>query len=297
VSVPKQIGLIGFGEVGRILAADLGGAGMRLAAWDILFTDPVSAPRRALSGSEVRAAVDAADAVSGAKLVISAVTASQTTEAARAAAAAIEPGAFFLDLNSVSPQCRREAASLLEARNARYVEAAVMGPVPPRGIATVMLLGGPHASEFLPIARELGFTGAEMFAHEIGRASAAKMCRSVMVKGLEALLAEALLAARCYGVEETVLGSLGELLRAEDWRSLSRYMISRSVLHGARRAEEMDEVARTVEDAGIDPVMSRATAGRQAWAAHFDTCAHGKSLEAVLDAILARKDELRKPLR
>jgi 3-hydroxyisobutyrate dehydrogenase-like beta-hydroxyacid dehydrogenase len=297
VSVPKQIGVIGFGEVGRILAADLGRAGVRVAAWDILFTDPGSAPRRALSGTEVRAAVDTADAVSGAELVISAVTAARTTEAARAAASAIESGAFFLDLNSVSPQCRREAASLLEARSARYIEAAVMAPVPPRGIATAMLLGGPHAAEFLPIARELGFAGAHIFAHEIGRASAAKMCRSVMVKGIEALLAEALLVARCYGVEESVLGSLGELLRAEDWRSLSRYMISRSVQHGARRAEEMSEVARTVEDAGIDPVMSRATAERQAWAAQFGACANEKSLEAMLDAILAHKDELRQPWR
>jgi 3-hydroxyisobutyrate dehydrogenase-like beta-hydroxyacid dehydrogenase len=282
----RRLAIIGFGEVGQILAADLHSQGAKeLVAWDIIFP-AAREPHPALAAAGVHAAVSAADAVTEAELVISAVTAAQTVEAARAASAGLEPDAYFLDLNSVSPQVKQEAAQIIATAGGRYVEAAVMSPVPPRRLATPMLLGGPDATAFLPVAQRLGFTGAEVFSHEIGRASAAKMCRSVMVKGIEALLTESLLTARRYGVEDAVLESLGNLLPSEDWRALARYMIGRSILHGRRRAEEMREVARTVSHAGLAPVMSRATAERQDWTAQYGSAADAETLEGMLDAIL-----------
>jgi Domain of unknown function (DUF1932) len=147
--------------------------------------------------------------------------------------------------------------------------------------------GGPHATAFLPEAHELGFRGASVFSDLIGQASAAKMCRSVIVKGVEALLAESLLAARRYGVEDAVLDSLGALLPVGDWRSLSRYMIGRSLQHGRRRAAEMREVAIAVREAGLDPWMSSACAERQDWAAQRHEAAAQSSLGSMLDAMLA----------
>jgi 3-hydroxyisobutyrate dehydrogenase-like beta-hydroxyacid dehydrogenase len=126
-----------------------------------------------------------------------------------------------------------------------------------------------------------------VFSDVIGRASAAKMCRSVVIKGIEALLTESLVAARRYGVEETVLESLHGMLPVGDWRVLSRYMISRSLHHGRRRAAEMREVAITVAETGIEPSMSAACAERQDWAAAHGAAKDHESLEALLDAILA----------
>lgn len=289
MSEPYRIGLIGYGEVGQILAADLCARGFcEIVAWDILFPDAGSLPARALLGAAVLAAPGVAEAVTSADLVISAVTAAQDVEAARAAALHLRRGAFYLDLNSVSPGAKRAAAAMIEARGGRYVEAAVMAPVPPRRIATPMLLGGPHAGAFLPLARRLGFSGTEVFAAELGRASAAKMCRSVMIKGLEALLAESLLGARRYGVEGAVLDSLRDFLPGADWPKLAHYMISRSLLHGRRRAEEMREVACTLVEVGIEPAMSRACAERQDWASARGAAAAHEELESLLDAILER---------
>ena len=144
-----------------------------------------------------------------------------------------------------------------------------MSPIAPRRIASPMLLGGPHTPAFLDAAQALGFTGAQRYASEIGEASATKMCRSVIIKGLEALLVESLVTARHYGVEEAVLASLRDLLPGADWPKLAHYMISRAVQHGARRAEEMREAARTVEAAGLDPAMSTACVRVQDWASAF----------------------------
>jgi 3-hydroxyisobutyrate dehydrogenase-like beta-hydroxyacid dehydrogenase len=287
MSAVTTICLLGFGEVGQTLAADL--AERRVAvlrAWDILFADAHSRPSRAAASSRAAAATNLEGAASGADVVISAVTAGQCIAAARAASPHLATGAWFVDLNSVSPATKVEAARLVAEAGGRYVESAVMAPIGPKRIATPLLLGGPHAAGFLPVARELGFAGASVYADELGRASAAKMCRSIIVKGMEALLGESLLTARRYGVESAVLESLRDLFPGADWPELGRYMISRSLQHGQRRAEEMREVAVTASEAGIEPLMSSAIAGRQDWAAQFAEAAEIRPLTELLDAVL-----------
>ena len=279
----SPIALIGFGEVGQILAADLAGRA-EIAAWDIAFVDPQSRTSRALAEHRVRAAASATDAVAGARLAISAVTAAQDLEAARAAAAGLAKGAFFLDLNSCSPGQKLASAEIVEAAGGRYVEAAVMSPILPKRIGSPMLLGGPHAEALLAAAERLGFDGAQVYSQTLGRAAATKLCRSVVVKGVEALLTESLLAARHYGVEGEVLASLSNLLPLPDWPGVAQYMISRALEHGVRRAEEMREAARTVEEAGVQPLMSCAIAERQDWAG-ARRAALAPDLFAMLDAL------------
>jgi 3-hydroxyisobutyrate dehydrogenase-like beta-hydroxyacid dehydrogenase len=281
----KRIALIGLGEVGRILGEDLSSQDIGLSAFDLKFTDTASALAMTAAAMGVWAAPSAREATSGCDLVISAVTAAQTLAAAQSVTDGLASGAIFLDLNSASPGVKRQAAEMIHRAGGRYVEAAVMSPVPPKRIATPMLLGGPHADAFLSAAHELGFAGASFFSGETGKASAAKMCRSVMVKGIEALLSESLLAARAYGVEDTVLKSLDDLFPGPEWAKLARYLISRTLEHGTRRAEEMREAARTVAEAGLEPYMSSATAERQAWAPQLASALSEQDLAGMLDAM------------
>ena len=285
-----RIALIGYGEVGQTLAADLRANGARdIAAWDRLFSLATSAPMRAARASEdVRVAASMADALIGVNFIISAVTAGDCISAAREAAESLVTGAFYFDLNSVAPATKRTAAEAIGMSGGRYIEAAVMSPIGPKRIASPMLIGGADVPGFEPIARALGFTGIRVFDTRVGRASAAKMCRSVMVKGLEALLTEGLVAARYHGVEAAVLESLRDLLPAGDCQRLAGYMIGRSQQHGRRRAEEMREAALAVSEAGVEPLMSLACATRQDWAAAHPSQCEPASLEERLDALLAR---------
>ena len=289
-TLPRRIALIGLGEVGQVLAHDLQRAiGVELTAWDRLFPLAGSEPQRAAAALPfVRVASAMAEAVRDSALVISAVTAAECRAAAAEATATLAPGTFYLDLNSVSPRTRLEAAHSIDAAGGRYVEAAVMSPIAPQRIASPIWLGGPHAKAFLPLAQALGFTGAGVYADTIGAASAAKMCRSVIVKGMEALLAESLLTARRHGVEDAVLASLQDLFPLGNWRKLARYMISRSLQHGRRRAEEMREAMRTVAEAGLEPWMSRGTVERQQWAAAHAEALTEEALTPMLDRMLTR---------
>ncbi len=283
----SRIALIGFGEVGQILGKDLAANGAAdISAWDIKFDDADSGPSHALTGNYVTAGADALDAVRGADLVISAVTAAQTIAAAQSVAGAISPGVFFADMNSASPSVKTKAAVIINDAGGRYVDVAVMAPITPKRLATPMLMGGPHAQALIDAAQVLGFDGAVFFADDYGKAAAAKMCRSIVVKGMEALLAEALLTARYYRVDASVIESLDDLFPGRDWGRLAQYMIARSLEHGARRAEEMHEVAQTVSDAGVAPLMSTASAERQDWAAARKAAMTETELEPMLDAIL-----------
>jgi 3-hydroxyisobutyrate dehydrogenase-like beta-hydroxyacid dehydrogenase len=175
----------------------------------------------------------------------------------------LRPGQIFLDINSVSPGTKRGNARAVEATGATYVEAAVMAPVPPQRLAVPMLLGGTGAGALAAALKDFGMN-ATAVAGEIGTASAIKMCRSIMIKGIEALVVECLFAARRFGVEQAVLASLDKTFPQMGWNAqLPDYLVSRVAEHGRRRAAEMREVARTLEDIGVAPIMAAAAAARQ----------------------------------
>jgi 3-hydroxyisobutyrate dehydrogenase-like beta-hydroxyacid dehydrogenase len=214
-----------------------------------------------LAGAEAAPSLQAA--LRGAKLVISAVTATSASRVAQDSAALLVAGQVYMDINSVAPGSKRDSARRVEACGAHYLDAAVMAPVPPQRLAVPMLLGGSKAAELSPALNALGLA-TRAVSGEVGVASAIKMCRSVMIKGIEALTVECLLAARHYGAEQAVLQSLAATFPAMGWNEAQPdYLISRVAEHGRRRAAEMREVAATVKDAGIEPHMALATAARQ----------------------------------
>ena len=261
-----RIALIGYGEVGRILAEDLGAAGHRLQAHDLKLAGAVvsAAPLRAHAAAHGVVLADThAEAVRGAELVVSAVTASQAVAVAEACAAGLAPGAFFLDFNSASPGAKIQAAQWVNAAGGRYVEGAVMTSVPPYRLKVPLLLGGPDAAALKPLLDALGFA-AQVHSEQLGVASATKMCRSVMIKGLEAMVIESFTAARHHGVEDAVIASLQETFPGIDWEKQASYFFQRVIEHGRRRSEEVREVAVTVREAGLVPHSAAGTAERQA---------------------------------
>lgn len=263
-----KIALIGYGEVGRILAEDLHSAGHELTAFDLELLAPAARePMRLHAAAHgVSLAESHVQAVRTAELVISAVTASQTVAAARACAGGLKNGSFFLDFNSASPESKIAAAEHVVGGGGRYVEGAVMASVPPHRIKVPILLGGPDATALNSVLERLGFH-ATVASEELGVASATKMCRSVLIKGLEAMVIESLTTARHYGVEDEVLASLAASFPGVDWEKQAAYFFQRVIEHGRRRGEELQEAAATVCEAGLKPWSAAGTAERQTWVA------------------------------
>lgn len=261
----NSIALIGFGEAGFLLGQGLVEAGVKVVTYDIKVHDPHERPlleaRAQQAGAILHASLEAA--VAGSDLLISAVTASSAAQAAVEAAGCISAGQYFLDINSVSPATKHADRDAIEANGGYYVESAVMAPVPPYGMKVPMLLGGEHATALSESLNKLGLR-TKAVSTQVGVASAIKMCRSVMIKGLEALTVECMTAARRYGAEDAVLASLAETFPSMGWTDqLPHYLISRVAEHGRRRAAEMREVMETLQDVGVIPLMAQATAQSQ----------------------------------
>lgn len=241
--------LIGFGEAAQAFA---GGAGWDAQGFDIVDRSADFARLGVVRRRDSRSTLDRATAV------LDLVTPGATLDAARDAFSHLAPGALWFDMTSVAPATKRVAAAIIAGGGGRYVDAAIMAPVLPRRRAVPILLAGPHAADGEAALAAAGFTDLRVVAGRVGTAAAIKMIRSVMVKGIEALTAECVIAADRAGVLDEVLGSLGS-----DWATTADYNLDRMLVHGARRADELAEVATTLAELGVDPAMSRAAAGWQ----------------------------------
>lgn len=253
----RQLALIGFGEAGETFAT-AGGWGTDVRIWDILPERRQRADALGIVGAE-----SAVRALAGVPLVLSLVTADAALAAARDYAPFLAPGTIWADCNSVAPETKREAAAAIESAGARYVDVAVLAPVNPARMAVPLLLAGTAAGEAETLLRGLGFSNIRIVGNEVGRASAIKMIRSVMVKGIEALTAEMMLAAEAAGVTQEVLASLDASEKREGWHRRATYNLERMATHGNRRAAEMEESCKTLSGLGVEPLMTSATVRRQ----------------------------------
>ena len=255
------LALIGFGEAGSTFARAAGWEATA-RAWDI-------APdrRSAMTEAGVVVAAGAAEALAGAPLVLSLVTADQALTVAETYAPHLAPGALWCDMNSVAPETKRAAALAIEAAGARYVDVAVLAPVDPARLNVPLLVAGAEADEAVAALGAAGFAKVRSVGSEVGRASAIKMIRSVMVKGVEALTAEMMLAAEAAGVVDEVLASLDASEKAQGWVDWAAYNLERMATHGVRRAAEMEEAVKTLAALGVEPVMTAGTVRRQREAA------------------------------
>lgn len=284
------IALVGFGEAGHAFASgwSLPQVG-RPKAYDLKLRDAEAsvAVRERCADAGVEPVDEPGAALEGAGLIFSVVTADQALEVARACVPHLEPGALWLDCNSCAPQTKQQAAALIEAAGGRYVDVAVMAPVYPKRHEVPLLLAGPHAAQAAVLIKRLGMRPS-VSGPKVGDASSIKMLRSVMIKGLEALTTECLLAARRAGVEDAVLASLQASDPGIDWRARGSYNLERMMVHGARRAAEVEEVCITLRAFGLPDWMSRGTVEWQRLVSSLDVAPGEDDLARRSDAILSK---------
>ena len=261
----ERLALIGFGEAAAAFAGGWAQRPREIRAYDVK-TDhegPGGAKWREYAAARVIGAGSLAEALAGADAILSLVTADQALLAAQEGARHLANGTFWFDMNSVAPDTKRAAAKAVEAAGGRYVDVAVMSPVHPARADVPLLVSGLHAEPAANDLLSMGFTNVRVVPGEVGRASSIKMIRSVMVKGIEALSAECVLAARAADVLDEVLASLDAGSPHATWSERADYNLDRMMVHGLRRAAEMEEVVKTLDALGTGSVMSSATAARQ----------------------------------
>lgn len=253
-----RIGFVGFGEAAFHIAK---GLKQSVTAFDINVTDQV---RQRSTETGTRLVESNRELAASCDIMMSAVTANQALNAAEQNAPYLTADHIYADLNSVSPGLKQSIGRIVESTGARFAEIAMMAPVPPYGHKVPMLAGGAGAEDFVAKLAPFGIS-AEIVSREVGAAAATKMFRSIIVKGMEALITECVLGASRYNADERVFASLTESFPGINWTELANYMVGRVVVHGERRAREMEEVAATLREIDIEPIMAEAIVRRMDW--------------------------------
>jgi 3-hydroxyisobutyrate dehydrogenase-like beta-hydroxyacid dehydrogenase len=268
------VGFLGLGEDGFHIARGLIEAGIpSVPAFDIhqdtpgrgdIFKTPAATAGATLVAHNPELA-------GSCNLILSTVTADRALIAARQTAPYLTARHTYADMNSVSPVTKQAIALTTANTGAVFVEVAIMAPVPPHGHKDPLFAGGPDASDFITLLSPFGIRAEAVKGPIGGAAAATRMCRSIMVKGLEAVITECMPGASFYGADERVAASLSESFPGIDRPALADYMTGPLMLHGQRRAREMEEAAETLRAADVDPIMTEAIIRRM-----------DRSVEAVL---------------
>lgn len=258
------IAFIGFGEVGQTFSRGLlANEGVAIRAYDLLFGSDAGARLEAAAQElGVVRAPSAQEACAGAAFVLSAVTADRAEAVATEAAAWLKPGQVFVDVNSAAPSTKQRAAEAVTASGADYLEAAVMAPVLKPGLKVAILSGGPKAQAASEALNGLGMNLTPV-SEVYGRASAMKLCRSIVIKGLEALMVDCAAACEAWDVKDPVFASLHATFPSIDFHALAADMRERVATHGVRRSAEMREAAEMLGVANLHPGLAQAIADAQ----------------------------------
>ncbi len=253
-----RIAFIGFGEAAAVFAAALAGRGAEIAAYDVLLSGDIERLKARAGGTKV-AFCALAEALRGARYVLSTVTTSVAREAAQQCAPHLGAEHTYVDLNATEPAVKREVGRIVAASGAAFVEGAVLGAVGVSGAKTEILLGGPHARRAeRDLAGELGLN-ARFYSEEVGKASMFKMLRSVFSKGMEALLIEFLVAGERAGIRADLWAEVTGLMASHPFeKTAANWVRTHSTAH-ERRYHEVKQVAGVLRELGIEPTITAAT--------------------------------------
>jgi 3-hydroxyisobutyrate dehydrogenase-like beta-hydroxyacid dehydrogenase len=243
-----EIAVLGLGEAGSLIAADLAKAGVHVRGYDPILErtaigiQRVSSPREAATNADV---------------ILSLNWSRTSLEAAQSVLAALRPGMIYADLNTSAPSKKLEVAAIISPTGASFADVALMNPVPGNGLRTPALSSGPGSFEFVQTFSKLGMP-VESIGLEVGTAAARKLARSIFYKGLAACVGEALEAAQHLGCEDWLFENITTTLEGMGSKTVER-LLEGSRVHAVRRSDEMQAAAQMLQDLGLEPRMAGAT--------------------------------------
>ncbi len=286
-----RISVIGFGEVGACFSRALRSKGAELRAYDSLLEKAENDKIRSRMAEAGVQSGSLEEVVRASELILSTVTNQKAASVAEACVHALQPGQFFVDLNSTAPAIKVEIGRILKPSGCDFVEGAILGAVGATGADTRILAGGEKAAKVAELLSRHGLN-VSYYSPEIGKASMFKMLRSIFSKGLETLLLELLIAGRRAGIDHDLWDDITDFMEKKSFAAIGGNWIQTHAVAYERRYHEMVQVTETMREIGIEPIMTDATTAffRRSLALDLDSAFPEKpqSCEAVVEHMEAR---------
>ncbi|MFN3847931.1 MAG: NAD(P)-binding domain-containing protein [Spirosomataceae bacterium] len=249
-----KIAILGLGEAGSHFANDLIKLGIEVTGFD---PNPVRKfhEKVILVKSNAEAAKGAGMEIPD--IIFSVNLSSVSIEIAEELVDVLKPHQFFCEMNTSGPEKKKKIAEILKPSGVKVIDLAIMAPVPPKGILTPFLASGEFAAEFLEKVKPLNLDISMVENSQIGDAATRKLLRSIVYKGIAAVVCEAMEAGEAFGMESYIRGQISSLIGGND--DLIDRFVEGSKTHAMRRMHEMEAVIEMLETQGIEPIVTRGT--------------------------------------
>lgn len=261
------LGFIGFGEAASGISRGLKESGLEnIYFYDAFYNKEPMGKLIMKRAEEAQVLLCESEEVlaKNAQVIMSSVIARVAVDAARTISPFLTENHIYIDTNSASPMVKEEVADVITSTGAKFVDAALMGPIPAFLSRVPVLASGNGAHEFYELMTPYNMN-INCIGDKPGQASAIKMFRSIFMKGYVTLLLETMVAANKYSASDMVLNSIAETMDKDDFMETVRLLVTRGVIHAERRAFEMNEVLKTLNAIGVDSTMSEATQKKLQW--------------------------------
>jgi 3-hydroxyisobutyrate dehydrogenase-like beta-hydroxyacid dehydrogenase len=271
-----KLGLIGFGEVGSTLGKGFRDEGLvGIASYDkFAFDGPFAdlIQRRAREAG-VPLVASPQELAARCDMIVGVTPGKASVDSAEAFAPHLTPRHTFVDFASATPKVKRAVGAALQTSGAQFADASIMGTPHADGHRLPILASGPAAVAFRDLLSPWGLR-IEHVPGELGAASGIKIMRSVIAKGLEALLVECMLGSRRYGIDEEVMASFAKFMDSRPFAEMANFLLVTDAIHAERRGQEARMSVDALEEIGIEPTMTRATAERLEWVSALGVKGH-----------------------
>jgi 3-hydroxyisobutyrate dehydrogenase-like beta-hydroxyacid dehydrogenase len=244
-----RIAILGLGEAGSHFANDLVNMGVNVIGYD---PNPIRFLHEniVLASSNVEASKDT-------DIIFSVNLSSESENIAKEIAAVLKPHQFFCEMNTSSPEKKKAIAMILKSTEVKMIDLAIMAPVPPKGIKTPFLAAGEHSQEFIEKVKPLNLSISGLENSQIGDAATRKLLRSIVYKGIAAVICEAVEAGENFGMQSYIREQISSVIGGND--ELIDRFVEGSKTHALRRMHEMEAVVEMLQEKGLDPIVSRGT--------------------------------------
>ncbi len=246
------IAFLGIGLMGTPMASRLLVAGYPLHAWN---RSPDKAERLRSLGAIPCTTL--ADAVAGADVIISMLSAGPAVEATIVAAApSLMPGALWIDMSSTRQGEAQACHARLHALGHGFIDAPVSGGVAGAQAGQLAIMAGGSADDFLRAEALLAVMGRPTLVGPAGSGQVAKLCNQLIVGGTLAIVAEALLLAQAAGADPAAMRAAirGGFAESRILEMHGQRMLERNFMPGGQvksQLKDLHNVLVAAADAGV----------------------------------------------
>lgn len=254
----RNIGIVGYGEVGKVFAGGLIQNNFDVHVYDLLTEQGHEEVLKDIKNKGATPALSISDLVNKSEVILLLVNSAATKDVIASITKTKQKPLTIIDLTTSKPYTKKNCKIEIENYHpeAIYIDGAIMGTVATEGFNVPLLLASENEEIMLTIKKELTMN-IKILVGEVGKAASIKLIRSVFMKGLEALLLESMIAAKKYNVDQNVMESISMTLNNNDFNKFGEALIKTHVIHKNRRYKEILDSIKLIEDAKIEPYVTQ----------------------------------------